>query len=143
MSAKSAPSPRSPAVGKTPRSAVVGTLLIADDEPTVLSTADALLRHRGYETVLATDGREALRQFAATPHRFTAVLIDLTMPGLDGAEVLREIRLLNPTVRVLMMSGFSEQDILNRLQGLGPVAILHKPFTMQTLLARLADVAGA
>jgi len=119
-----------------------GTLLIADDEPSVLATADALLRHQGYRTVLAADGDEALRQFRANPDGFAAVLLDLTMPGLDGAEVLREIRALNPSARVLVMSGFSEEDVLTRLRGLGAVAILHKPFTMHTLLTRLAEVTG-
>ena len=119
-----------------------GTLLLADDEPAVLATTDALLRHRGYQTVLASDGITAVQKFRANPHGFTAVLLDLTMPGLDGAEVLREIRDLNPEVRVLVMSGFSEQDVLNRLRGLGPVTTLHKPFTMQTLLTRLAEVIG-
>lgn len=126
-----------------PRRPATGTLLIADDEPTVLTTANSLLRHRGYQTVLASDGIEAVRLFKASPHDFTAVLLDLTMPGLDGAEVLREIRQLNPSVPVLVMSGFSEQDVLKRLHGLGPVVFLHKPFTMQSLLARLAEVVGA
>ena len=71
---------------------------------------------------------------------FTAVLLDLTMPRLDGAEVLREIRALNPATRVLIMSGYSEQDILDRLRGLGPIAILHKPFTLKILLTRLGEV---
>jgi two-component system cell cycle sensor histidine kinase/response regulator CckA len=119
-----------------------GTILIADDEPVVLTTAAAVLRHHGYETVLATDGHEAVREFKADPRRFAAVLLDLTMPGLDGAEVLRVIRAVQPKTRVLMMSGFSEQDVLNRLRGLGEVAILRKPFTQDTLLARIGEVAS-
>ena len=117
-----------------------GTILIADDEPVVLATADALLRFNGYETVLANDGHEAVNQFRAQPHAFSAVLLDLTMPGLDGAEVLRAIRVINPGVRVLIMSGYSEQDVFARLRGLGEAAILRKPFTQQTLLTRIAEV---
>jgi two-component system cell cycle sensor histidine kinase/response regulator CckA len=140
--AHAATTPPAPAGAAAPRQPAIGTVLIADDEPAVLATTDALLRHRGYHTVLANDGNAAVQRFRANPHGFTAVLLDLTMPGLDGAQVLREIRLLNPAVRVLVMSGFSEQDVLNRLRGLGPVSTLHKPFTMQTLLTRLAEVAG-
>ena len=117
-----------------------GTILIADDEPAVLSAAALMLQHQGYTTVVAADGHEAVRHFRAEPDRFAAVLLDLTMPGLSGAEVLREIRGLRPAVRVLMMSGFSPQDVLSRLQGTGQIAILHKPFTMETLLARLAEI---
>ena len=70
--------------------------------------------------------------------RFAAVLLDLTMPGLNGAEVIREIRAMKQDARILVMSGFSEQDILDRLAGLGPVEILHKPFTREMLLAHMA-----
>jgi CheY-like chemotaxis protein len=115
------------------------TLLVVDDEPTVLHTADALLRHHRYTTVLAADGLAAVREFKATPDRFAAVMLDLTMPGLDGAEVLREIRALRPAARVLVMSGFSEADVLHRLRGLGEVTLLHKPFTLATMLAKLNE----
>ena len=116
------------------------TAIIAEDEPVVLATADALLRHHGYQTVLASDGHEAVQQFRANPQRFAAVLLDLTMPGLDGAEVLRVMRALNPAVRILIMSGYSEQHIFARLRGQGEVPVMRKPFTQETLLARVAEV---
>jgi len=119
---------------------VRGTVLVADDEPSVLATANALLSHLGYRTVLAADGQEAVRLFEANPRGFAAVLLDLTMPGLSGAEVLREMRALNAEVRVLVMSGFSEQDVLDRLGDLGPVGIMHKPFTRDALLQHLTKV---
>ena len=128
-----------PAVPLPPRP-VEGTILIADDEPVVLSTTDHLLRRHGYQTVLATDGLEAVRHFEANPKGFAAVLLDLTMPGLDGAEALRKIRALNPDVRVLLMSGYSEQDVLARVRDQGPVPVLRKPFTHEILLARIAEV---
>ncbi|ATC62948.1 hypothetical protein CMV30_02645 [Nibricoccus aquaticus] len=117
-----------------------GTILIADDEAAVLKTFDQQLRRHGYQTILASDGHEAVEHFRATPAGFAALLLDLTMPGLDGAEVLREVRALNPTASVLVMSGFSEKDVLDRLAGLGPVSILQKPFTLEVLLDRLREV---
>jgi two-component system, cell cycle sensor histidine kinase and response regulator CckA len=119
------------------------TILIADDEPAVLSTTSAVLAHYGYKTELAADGVEALTIFRANPRRFTAVLLDLTMPGLNGAEVLRAIRVLNRSVRVLLMSGYSERDVLDRLQGQRNVAILRKPFTHEILMERLNAVITA
>lgn len=65
------------------------------------------------------------------------MILDLTMPGLDGAEVLRSIRAINPATRALVMSGYSKEDILARLRGLGEVAILRKPFTQEILLNAL------
>jgi two-component system cell cycle sensor histidine kinase/response regulator CckA len=117
-----------------------GTVLVADDEPAVLLTTAHLLQHQGYEVVTAANGHEAVSRFQANPTGFAVILLDLTMPGLNGAEVLREIRALNAHSKVLIMSGFSEQDVLDRLSGLGPVEILHKPFTREMLLGRLAEI---
>jgi two-component system cell cycle sensor histidine kinase/response regulator CckA len=119
-----------------------GTILVADDEPIVLETAAALLRHSGFETVCAADGNEAVQRFRESSGAFLAVLLDLTMPGLDGAEALRVIRGIDPLMPALVMSGFSEQDVFARLRGLGQVAIVRKPFTRELLLERLAEVVG-
>jgi PAS domain S-box-containing protein len=119
-----------------------GAILVADDEPAVLETTSELLRLRGFETVLATDGNDAVRRFRATPQGFKAVLLDLTMPGLDGADALRAIRAENPAVPALVMSGFSEEAVIDRLQGLGQVGILHKPFTRELLIERVAAAAA-
>jgi PAS domain S-box-containing protein len=139
--------PRETASGRSnppiPPRVATGTVLIADDEPVVREAADLMMRHHGYKTVLAADGHEAVRSFQANPNGFYAVLLDLTMPGLDGAEVLRVIRAQNPRVPVLMMSGFSEKDVFDRLRGFNDVGILRKPFTHAVLLRRIADVVKA
>jgi PAS domain S-box-containing protein len=128
-----------PEAAPPPAAPAAATLLVVDDEPAVLQTADALLRHHGYTTVLAADGIAAVREFKAAPDRFAGIMLDLTMPGLDGAEVLREIRALRPAARVLIMSGFSEADVLHRLRGLGKVILLNKPFTLATMLAKVGE----
>ncbi len=125
-----------------PSRTTTGTILIADDESIVLETADALLRHFGYNTVLARDGHEAIARFRENPKGFLVALVDLTMPGLDGAEVMRMIRTINPSMPVLVMSGFSEQDVLKRLQGLGRVGIMRKPFSREMLLEQIAAAAA-
>jgi two-component system, cell cycle sensor histidine kinase and response regulator CckA len=127
-----------PAANKT-RTAQ-GTILIADDEPGVLAAVDMMLRFHGYTTVLATTGHEAVQHFRTNPNGFAAVLLDLTMPGLDGAEALHAIRAENPRVPALVMSGFTEEDVLNRLRGAGRVVIMRKPFTHEILLQRIAEV---
>ncbi len=133
------PEPTAPVIAVTAAPVDERTLLVVDDEPTVLHTTAALLRHHRYSTVLAADGVAGVREFKAAPDRFVAVMLDLTMPGLDGAEVLREIRALRPAARVLIMSGFSETDVLHRLRGLGKITLLHKPFTLETMLAKLNE----
>ena len=120
-----------------------GTVLIADDEPAVLAAANLILRRNGYQTITARDGKEAVQLFHENRGRIDASLLDLTMPELDGAEVLRAIRAVQPDARILVMSGYSEQDVMMRLQGLGEVSILRKPFTHDALLSRIAAVIGS
>ena len=117
-----------------------GTILVVDDEPNVRSVAGALLQRNGYTVAMAADGYEALALALAHGARFTAVLLDLTMPGLDGPGTLRELRLLNPTLPVLLMSGFSESDARKRMPGDPFVSFLPKPFTADDLIQKLREL---
>ena len=117
-----------------------GTILVVDDEPHVRSVAGALLQRNGYTVAMAADGYEALALALAHGARFTAVLLDLTMPGLDGPGTLKELRLLNPTLPVLLMSGFSESDARKRLPGDPFVSFLPKPFTADDLIQKLREL---
>ncbi len=118
----------------------VRSILIADDEPAVLKTTSTVLRRCGFDTVLARDGNEAVQLFRDRGRDFAMVLLDLTMPGLDGAEVLQAIRSMNPDTRVLLMTGYSEQDVFDKIQGQKDVAVLRKPFTQDVLISRVNDV---
>jgi two-component system cell cycle sensor histidine kinase/response regulator CckA len=111
----------------------LGTVLIVDDEEVVRGTVDRMAHRLGFNTVLAVDGRQAVELFRVNPDRFTAVLLDLTMPHLNGAEVLAEMTRLQPSVRVVLMSGYSEQDALARLPDKERVGFLQKPFSIDTL----------
>src|SRR5262249_19902094 len=81
-----------------------GTVLVADDEETVRVIAARMLEAMGFRVVLACDGRECVQKFRADPSGFRLVLLDLTMPHLDGEEAFRELRQIRPDVRVLLMS---------------------------------------
>ncbi len=113
-------------------------VLLAEDEPTVRRALVAMLRRAGFTAVSAEDGREALDLYQADPKRFAAVVLDLTMPRLDGAEALREMRLINPGVKALIMSGFGEEETLAKLHESGRAVFLHKPFTPDEFSDRLA-----
>jgi PAS domain S-box-containing protein len=88
-----------------------GTVLIVDDEPGVREGAASLLAHQGFEVLQAADGHEALRIFRDRADAVTVVLLDKTMPGLDGVEVFRELRALRPDVRVVMSSAYDAGDV--------------------------------
>ena len=85
-----------------------GTILVIDDEEVVRRTAKAALERAGYTVIVANDGTEGLRLFAALSGIVSAVLLDLTMPGVGGEQVLREIRAIAPDSCVILSSGYNE-----------------------------------
>jgi PAS domain S-box-containing protein len=125
--------PASPAVPARTGWHGAGTILVVDDEETVRSTAALMLNKLGFEVALAADGREAVEIFRATPARFTLVLMDLTMPHLDGKAAYAELRRLRADVCVVLMSGFNEEDALTQFTGKGLAGFLQKPFHVETL----------
>jgi len=109
------------------------TVLIVDDEESVRSTARNTLQRHGYRTLEAKDGREALEVFRQFANEITLVLLDLTMPYLNGEEVLRELKIILPDVRVLLSSGFNEVEAVRRFTGKGLAGFLQKPYTAALL----------
>jgi len=116
-----------------------GAVLIVDDEPGVRAVARAMLSRRGFEVLEASNGEEALALFEIERARVTLVLLDLTMPRLDGGEVLRRLMALDPTVRVIIMSGYSERNVAQRFVSDGVAGFIQKPFRAVDLYERIAD----
>ena len=117
-----------------------GTVLVVDDEETMRSTVARMMRLIGLDPVLAGDGREAVEVFRADPARFALVLLDLTMPHMDGEQTFTELRRLSPDVRVVLMSGFNAHEALVRFNGKGLASFLQKPFTISSLSATMQEV---
>ena len=105
-----------------------GLVLVVDDEETVRTVAARMLENMGFHVELASDGREAVAKFAQDPSRYVFVLLDLTMPHLNGEETFRQLRHLRPGVRVILMSGFNEQDAVGGFTGKGLAGYIQKPF---------------
>jgi len=110
-----------------------GVVLVVDDEETVRSVSARMLEELGYRVEMAPDGRTAIDVFQAAPSRYAFVLLDLTMPHLDGEETFRQLRHLHPGVRVVLMSGFTEHDAVSRFAGKGLAGFVQKPFSMTML----------
>jgi PAS domain S-box-containing protein len=119
-----------------------GTILIVDDEETVQAVAARMLEALGFGVLLASDGRRALTVYAEKRDIITAVLMDLTMPHLDGEETFRELRRVDPHVRVLLMSGYNEQDAVARFVGKGLAGFIQKPFNIGDLKESLRLLFG-
>ncbi len=105
-----------------------GTILVVDDEEGVRTVASGLLRSMGFAVVMASDGLEALERFREAGGSFRAVLMDLTMPHLDGVETFRELRRLDPGCRVILTSGYNEQEAIQNFLGKGLAGFVQKPF---------------
>jgi PAS domain S-box-containing protein len=115
-------------VGRERRLGAAGTplILLVDDEPDILDATAELLVGMEFQVVLAQDGREAVERVRSHPGRFSLVLMDLTMPHMDGREAFQAIRALEPGLKVVLCSGFNEADAL---QGQGLAGFLQKPYT--------------
>jgi two-component system, cell cycle sensor histidine kinase and response regulator CckA len=114
-----------------------GLIMICDDEETIRGVARRVLLSAGYEVLTASDGKEAVRVFRERADDIAGVLLDMTMPGLSGDEVFREMRRIKPDVKVLLSSGYNEQDATGHFVGKGLAGFLPKPWTPDELLRSL------
>jgi PAS domain S-box-containing protein len=119
-----------------------GALLLVDDEETIRTVARRMLETLGFRVVTASDGREAIRIHREHTHEFTCVVMDLTMPHLDGEEAMRALRRKNPSQRVLLVSGYNPQDAVSRLLSPGLTGFLQKPFNLSELASALRALLG-
>jgi PAS domain S-box-containing protein len=109
-----------------------GTVLLVDDEETVRGVGTEMLKEFGFQALTANDGREAVEIFKNTPG-ISFVILDLTMPHMDGEQCFRELRQLNPDVKVIMSSGYNEQEVTQKFVGKGLAGFVQKPYKLSVL----------
>ncbi|QXE88968.1 response regulator [Geomonas subterranea] len=109
-----------------------GTVLLIDDEDTIRALASEMLGELGFEVVTAADGREGMEIFRSR-NDIVLVLLDLTMPHMDGEQCFRELRRLDPRVKVVMSSGFSEHEVSGKFLGRGISGFVQKPYKLSAL----------
>jgi PAS domain S-box-containing protein len=114
-----------------------GRVLIVDDEETVRNVARQLLERVGFTVETAEDGEAALVALQPDVDRFRLILLDMTMPRLDGIRTLQEMRRRGSRSQVLLMSGFSEQQARERLGACNVSGFLQKPFDFPVLQQRI------
>src|SRR5262249_4529475 len=102
------------AVAKTAASMFSGTVLIADDEMQVRSLTELVLKRMGLWVLSAEDGESAIELFRRHAAEITFVLVDLTMPKIDGLKTLAEMRRIKPDVKVVLTSGYDSDDLMRR-----------------------------
>jgi CheY-like chemotaxis protein len=117
-----------------------GTILVVDDEPTVRAIARDLLETAGFSVIEASTGGEAVKLYESSHGAIDAVLLDMTMPGISGAEALAEIRAIDDDARVILTSGYDGEDTLAESKDTGGVEFLQKPYAASTLLSKISTV---
>ncbi len=128
-----------PVPAETKRDPTAQTLLVVDDEPAVRAVICRSLAHLGYRVLEAAGGVAALEllQRHGAPD---AVLLDLSMPGMDGAELAQRIASRWPELPILFMSGHTEEDVARLLAGFPGTELLRKPFDAATLVAKVREL---
>jgi two-component system, cell cycle sensor histidine kinase and response regulator CckA len=130
-----APPPAEPsALSEQPSAESLGAILIIDDEDVVRRTARATLEHFGYTVFEAGDGRDGADLFSRLHDRVSAVLLDLTMPHMDGHDVWNYIRRVRPDMRVIISSGFEEADAMKHFTEDPALLFIKKPYTASALV---------
>ena len=109
-----------------------GKVLLVDDEEMVRSIAKNMLNELGYDVIMACDGIEALEVFKATPD-ISFVILDLTMPHMDGKQCFQELRKIKPDTKVFISSGFSVHEISQETAGSGLAGVIQKPYKLSVL----------
>jgi PAS domain S-box-containing protein len=114
-----------------------GTVLVVDDEGIVRDLAVMALKPLGYDLLTAQDGEEAVALYRANPGRINVVVMDMTMPRMDGLEAFQRIRALDPRARVILSSGYSEKEAVHAARELNPEGFLQKPYRIQELIQQV------
>ena len=117
-----------------------GTILLVDDEESLLILGTRILEFLGFAVLTAADGEQAVNLYREREKEIDLVLMDLTMPHMDGVEAFGELRQLNPEVRIVLASGYSHEDVATRFAGKGLDGVLQKPYTLAKLREALSGL---
>lgn len=116
-----------------------GTVFFIDDEEDMRAMVERVLTYYGYKVILASDGFEALELFSQQHAQINLVFMDMTMPRLNGLETFIAMRQLDPSIPIVMTSGYSEINLSETWSELGMNGFLRKPCDLQTLLLTIKD----
>jgi two-component system cell cycle sensor histidine kinase/response regulator CckA len=133
---------RKPEADKGTRWRGTGTVLLVDDDSSVRKVGQRMLEALGFSVLLARDGREALEVFRAGHDTVACVILDLTMPVMDGEDAYRELRAIDPEVRVVLSSGYNERETLGQFTGKGLAGFIQKPYQLPVLAEKLRHALG-
>ena len=118
-------------------------MLLAEDEEILRELTVEALEPAGFRVIAAEDGQVALELFQAHASEISVVVLDLNMPRMGGMEAFRRIRALDPAAKVILCSGYAEEQIRELGRDLRPDGFLHKPYRLRELARMVGELAGS
>ena len=118
-------------------------VMIVDDEEFITQLATIVLTEEGYRVVTAQDGLQALSIYRRLKDEISLVILDFTMPVMDGADVFAELQEIDPKVSVVLSSGFTEHDCLRTMLARGLRGFIPKPYSQKKLLSQIRQTLDA
>jgi PAS domain S-box-containing protein len=119
---------------------LAGTVLFIEDEDALCLAVSKMLRRKGLKVIEAADGKTGIDLFRASAPQIDVVLLDLTLPGLSGGEVLRELRRIQPDMKVIIMSAYGQDRVLEAIGEQQPWLYIRKPYQFSELIALVRNV---
>lgn len=116
------------------------TILLVDDEETIINVCRDILLTLGYKVFVARDGSEALNIYSVNKDKIDLVILDMIMPGLSGSETFDQLKLINPEVRVMLATGYSINNQAKKIMEKGCRVFIQKPFHIEELSQKLREV---
>jgi CheY-like chemotaxis protein len=117
----------------------VRKVLLVDDEKMVLEVGVAILQRLGHAVIPAQSGEEALEQYAGNQESIGCVVLDLSMPGMDGRETFEKLRALNPELPIIIASGMTVDQVMGQFDDMPPTSIIQKPYQIADLSTKIQD----
>jgi len=127
---------------KTTAAGGTETVLLVDDEAAVRDAALQMLEHYGYQVICAGNGEQALEIYRRHAAEIDLVILDLSMPGMGGLKCLHELLKMNPSVRVLIASGYSTSGHAREVMASGAAEFIGKPYQVMELALKIRSVLG-
>jgi PAS domain S-box-containing protein len=115
-------------------------VLVVDDEEDVRVACSLIFQEMGLEALVASDGDIGIQIFQQHQKDIMAVLLDLTMPNMDGQQFFDYIRTLNAAVPVILSSGYSEEEAMKRFPASGITGFIQKPYQVEMLIAKIQEI---
>ncbi len=114
-------------------------ILVVDDQFADRETLKGILEDKGYRVATARDGAEAIEMVKS--RHYDIIFLDVRLPGMDGVETFEQVKEIDPAATVIMMTGYTEEDLVRRAISQGAYTCIYKPFDIEKVIALVEDIA--